>query len=155
MNNLKNEELFNNSENFLKIEKNDLFSFDKLKGSLLKAKENIDNYFYKINMELKEEKEKTDNFENKYSEINSFLKNIYHQLYDEINKEKYFELNENIKNECSDENLFYFSHIEYIIDNPNRAYEIGISSRKVYERYFTIEHFQAELRNIMQWMNPC
>ena len=117
LNKLKNEELFNNSENFLKIEKNDLFSFDKLKGSLLKAKENIDNYFYKINMEIKEEKEKTNNFENKYSEINSFLKNIYHQLYDEINKEKYFELNENIKNECSDENLFYFSQIEYIIDN--------------------------------------
>ena len=117
LNNINNEELYNNNENLINIEKSDLFSFDKLKDTLLNAKENIDNYFYKMNLKLKEEKEGISNIEKKYIEINTFLKNVYHHLYEEINKEKYFDINNNIKNEYNDENYFYFSQIEYIIDN--------------------------------------
>ena len=118
-NNLNNEELLNSKNDFISIDKNDLFIFDKLKDSLLQAKEIIDDDYYKINIELKNENEKNNNLEKENIELNNFLENLYNNLYEEINKEKYFDVNENINvdNKYENDKLFYFNGIEYIIDN--------------------------------------
>ena len=106
-----------NYDNYLNIDKNDLFIFDKLRDSLLQAKEIIDDYNYKLNIELKNEKDIIINTEKENEELNNFLENIYHHLYEEINKEKYFDINNYTNNNNENDKSFYFNEIEYLIEN--------------------------------------
>ena len=106
-----------NYDNYLNIDKNDLFIFDKLRDSLLQAKEIIDDYNYKLNIELKNEKDIIINIEKENEELNNFLENIYHHLYEEINKEKYFDINNYTNNNNENDKSFYFNEIEYLIEN--------------------------------------
>ena len=115
-NNMNNFEENQNFDNYINIDKNEIFNFDKLRDSLLLAKDLIDEYYLKISINLKKEKENIFNIERQNNEFNNFLINLYHHLSEEINKEKYFDMNNNINN--SNENKeFYFSEIEYMIDN--------------------------------------
>ena len=127
-NNLNHEKL-SNPNNYINIDKNDSFIFDKLRDSLLKAKDIIDDNYYKINYELKKEKELINDIEKENIEMNKFLENLYNRLYEEVFKEKYFDLNENINKEYENDKTFYFSGINYIIDNIfNLLKKVKISS---------------------------
>ena len=127
-NNLNNEKL-SNPNNYINIDKNDSFIFDKLRDSLLQAKDIIDDNYYKINYELKKEKELINDIEKENMEMNKFLENLYNRLYEEVFNEKYFDLNENINKEYENDKSFYFSGINYIIDNIfNLLKKVKISS---------------------------
>ena len=116
-NNLNNSQNENLKSDFINIDKNDLFIFDKLRDSLLIAKNTIEDYYNKINIELKKEKEKINDIEKQNIELNNFLENLYQHLYEEIEKEKYFEINKNMNNKYEVDKLLYFSEIENIVDN--------------------------------------
>jgi len=127
-NNLNHEKL-SNPNNYINIDKNDSFIFDKLRDSLLKAKDIIDDNYYKINYELKKEKELINDIEKENIEMNKFLENLYNRLYEEVFNEKYFDINENINKEYENDKSFYFSGINYIIDNIfNLLKKVKISS---------------------------
>ena len=127
-NNLNNEKL-SNPNNYINIDKNDSFIFDKLRDSLLQAKDIIYDNYYKINYELKKEKELINDIEKENIEMNKFLENLYNRLYEEVFNEKYFDLNENINKEYENDKSFYFSGINYIIDNIfNLLKKVKISS---------------------------
>ena len=115
-NNSTSEEL-SNFNNYINIDKNDAFIFDKLRDSLLLAKNNIDDYNYELNLHLKEEKEKIIKIEKENIEINNFLDNLYHHLSQEVYNEKYFDINNPNINNLENGKYDYFSGIEYIIDN--------------------------------------
>ena len=100
----------NNNNNYINIDKNDLFIFDKLRNTLLQAKDTMDDYFYK-------EKERISIIEKQNNEIKNFLENLYHHLYEEVKREKYFDVNDNIDNEYECDKFFYLSEIEYLVDN--------------------------------------
>jgi len=128
-NNLNNEKLSNPKDNYINIDKNDFISFDKLRDSLLQAKDIIDDNYYKIKYELKKEKERINEIEKDNIEINKFLENLYNRLYEEVFNEKYFDINENFIKEYENEDTFYFSGINYIIDNIfNLLKKVKISS---------------------------
>ena len=127
-NNLNHEKLLN-PNNYINIDKNDSFIFDKLRDSLLQAKDIIDDNYYKINYELKKEKELINDIEKENIEMNKFLENLYNRLYEEVFNEKYFDLNENNNKEYENDKSFYFSGINYIIDNIfNLLKKVKISS---------------------------
>ena len=115
-NNMNNFEENQNFDNYINIDKNEIFIFDKLRDSLLLAKDLIDEYYLKISINLKKEKENIFNIERQNNEFNNYLINLYHHLSEEINKEKYFDMNNNINSNNEDQE-FYFSEIEYMIDN--------------------------------------
>jgi hypothetical protein len=127
-NNFCNEEIPDNNS-FINIDKNDLFIFDKLRDSLLQAKDIIDDYYYKINVELKKVNEKIIDIEKQNSEKYNYLENLYYRLCDEVNKEKYFDIIINNNNYENNES-FYFKEIEYLINN------IFILLKKVKESSF-------------------
>ena len=127
-NNFCNEEIPDNNS-FINIDKNDLFIFDKLRDSLLQAKDIIDDYYYKINVELKKVNEKIIDIEKQNSEKYNYLENLYYRLCDEVNKEKYFDISINNNNYENNES-FYFKEIEYLINN------IFILLKKVKESSF-------------------
>ena len=127
-NNFCNEEIPENNS-FINIDKNDLFIFDKLRDSLLQAKDIIDDYYYKINVELKKVNEKIIDIEKQNSEKYNYLENLYYRLCDEVNKEKYFDISINNNNYENNES-FYFKEIEYLINN------IFILLKKVKESSF-------------------
>ena len=127
-NNFCNEEIPDNNS-FINIDKNDLFIFDKLRDSLLQAKDIIDDYYYKINVELKRVNERIIDFEKQDSEKYNYLENLYYRLCDEVNKEKYFDISINNNNYENNES-FYFKEIEYLINN------IFILLKKVKESSF-------------------
>jgi len=127
-NNFCNEEIPDNNS-FINIDKNDLFIFDKLRDSLLQAKDFIDDYYYKINVELKKVNEKIIDIEKQNSEKYNYLENLYYRLCDEVNKEKYFDISINNNNYENNES-FYFKEIEYLINN------IFILLKKVKESSF-------------------
>jgi len=127
-NNFFNEEIPDNNS-FINIDKNDLFIFDKLRDSLLQAKDIIDDYYYKINVELKKVNEKIIDIEKQNSEKYNYLENLYYRLCDEVNKEKYFDISINNNNYENNES-FYFKEIEYLINN------IFILLKKVKESSF-------------------
>ena len=127
-NNFCNEEIPDNNS-FINIDKNDLFIFDKLRDSLLQAKDIIDDYYYKINVELKKVNEKIIDVEKQNSEKYNYLENLYYRLCDEVNKEKYFDIIINNNNYENNES-FYFKEIEYLINN------IFILLKKVKESSF-------------------
>ena len=126
-NNFFNEEIPDN--NIINIDKNDLFIFDKLRDSLLQAKDIIDDYYYKINVELKKVNERIIDVEKQNSEKYNYLENLYYRLCDEVNKEKYFDIIINNNNYENNES-FYFKEIEYLINN------IFILLKKVKESSF-------------------
>ena len=127
-NNFCNEEIPDNNS-FINIDKNDLFIFDKLRDSLLQAKDIIDDYYYKINVELKKVNERIIDVEKQNSEKYNYLENLYYRLCDEVNKEKYFDISINNNNYENNES-FYFKEIEYLINN------IFILLKKVKESSF-------------------
>ena len=127
-NNFCNEEIPDNNS-FINIDKNDLFIFDKLRDSLLQAKDIIDDYYYKINVELKKVNERIIDVEKQNSEKYNYLENLYYRLCDEVNKEKYFDIIINNNNYENNES-FYFKEIEYLINN------IFILLKKVKESSF-------------------
>ena len=127
-NNFCNEEIPDNNS-FINIDKNDLFIFDKLRDSLLQAKDIIDDYYYKINVELKKVNERIIDVEKQNSEKYIYLENLYYRLCDEVNKEKYFDILINNNNYENNES-FYFKEIEYLINN------IFILLKKVKESSF-------------------
>lgn len=127
-NNFCNEEIRDNNS-FINIDKNDLFIFDKLRDSLLQAKDIIDDYYYKINVELKKVNERIIDVEKQNSEKYNYLENLYYRLCDEVNKEKYFDISINNNNYENNES-FYFKEIEYLINN------IFILLKKVKESSF-------------------
>ena len=127
-NNFCNEEIPDNNS-FINIDKNDLFIFDKLRDSLLQAKDIIDDYYYKINVELKRVNERIIDVEKQNSEKYNYLENLYYRLCDEVNKEKYFDISINNNNYENNES-FYFKEIEYLINN------IFILLKKVKESSF-------------------
>ena len=127
-NNFCNEEIPENNS-FINIDKNDLFIFDKLRDSLLQAKDIIDDYYYKINVELKKVNERIIDVEKQNSEKYNYLENLYYRLCDEVNKEKYFDISINNNNYENNES-FYFKEIEYLINN------IFILLKKVKESSF-------------------
>ena len=91
-----------------------LISFYDSRDSLLLAKDIIDEFYLKINIDLKKGKENIFNIDRQNNELNNYLINLYHHLYEEINKEKYFDMNIGSTREDRE---FYFSEIEYMIDN--------------------------------------
>ena len=109
-----NYDLYNNYINF---ENNDLFVFDKLRDSLLQAKNIIDNNYNKLNIDFEEEKQKIIDIQNQNEQYNNFIENIYNHLYQEIYNEKYFDINNNdiINNKYEVDNYFYFNEIENMI----------------------------------------
>ena len=127
-NNFCNEEIPDNNS-FINIDKNDLFIFDKLRDSLLQAKDIIDDDYYKINVELKKVNERIIDVEKQNSEKYNYLENLYYRLCDEVNKEKYFDIIINNNNYENNES-FYFKEIEYLINN------IFILLKKVKESSF-------------------
>ena len=127
-NNFCNEEIPDNNS-FINIDKNDLFIFDKLRDSLLQAKDIIGDYYYKINVELKKVNERIIDVEKQNSEKYNYLENLYYRLCDEVNKEKYFDIIINNNNYENNES-FYFKEIEYLINN------IFILLKKVKESSF-------------------
>ena len=112
----------NNYNDLIVIEKNNLFVFDKLRESLLKAKNIIDSNYTKINMELEEEKQKIKNMKKNFHEYNTLLVDIYNHLYQEIMNGKYFDINYNksINNNKNDLNICYYE-IEKLI---NKIFEL-------------------------------
>ena len=95
----------------------------------MKAKDIIDDNYYKINYELKKEKELINDIEKENIKMNKFLENLYNRLYEEVFNEKYFDINENINKEYENDKSFYFSGINYIIDNIfNLLKKVKISS---------------------------
>ena len=109
-----NLEVNQNYNSYINIDKNEIFIFDKLRDSLLLAKDIIDEFYLKINIDLKKGKENIFNIDRQNNELNNYLINLYHHLYEEINKEKYFDMNIGSTREDRE---FYFSEIEYMIDN--------------------------------------
>ena len=115
-NDINNFEEVHNFDNYINIDKNEMFIFDKLRDSLLLAKDLIDEYYLKMSINLKKEKENIFNIEQQNNEFSNYLINLYHHLFEEINKEKYFDMNNNISDNNEDQE-FYFREIEYMIDN--------------------------------------
>ena len=121
-----NNNLENNSNlynDYIKIEKNNLFIFDELKESLSKAKTILDNKYTKINLELEKEKQLLNNIQKENYEFNNILENIYNHLYQEIFNEKYFDINNNdiMENRYELDNYYYFNEIENMI---NKTFEL-------------------------------
>ena len=75
-NNMNNFEENQNFDNYINIDKNEIFNFDKLRDSLLLAKDLIDEYYLKISIDLKKEKENIFNIERQNNEFNNFLINL-------------------------------------------------------------------------------
>ena len=120
-NNLEsNSNLYND---YIKIEKNNLFIFDELKESLSKAKTILDNKYTKINLELEKEKQQLNNIQKENYEFNNILENIYNHLYQEIFNEKYFDINNNdiIENRYELDTYYFFNEIENMI---NKTFEL-------------------------------
>ena len=120
-NNLEsNSNLYND---YIKIEKNNLFIFDELKESLSKAKTILDNKYTKINLELEKEKQQLNNIQKENYEFNNILENIYNHLYQEIFNEKYFDINNNdiMENRYELDNYYFFNEIENMI---NKTFEL-------------------------------
>ena len=120
-NNLEsNSNLYND---YIKIEKNNLFIFDELKESLSKAKNILDNKYTKINLELEKEKQLLNNIQKENYEFNNILENIYNHLYQEIFNEKYFDINNNdiIENRYELDTYYFFNEIENMI---NKTFEL-------------------------------
>ena len=120
-NNLEsNSNLYND---YIKIEKNNLFIFDELKESLSKAKTILDNKYTKINLELEKEKQLLNNIQKENYEFNNILENIYNHLYQEIFNEKYFDINNSdiMENRYELDNYYFFNEIENMI---NKTFEL-------------------------------
>ena len=120
-NNLEsNSNLYND---YIKIEKNNLFIFDELKESLSKAKTILDNKYTKINLELEKEKQQLNNIQKENYEFNNILENIYNHLYQEIFNEKYFDINNSdiMENRYELDNYYFFNEIENMI---NKTFEL-------------------------------
>ena len=121
----KNQNYINNNDfnisysDYIHIEKNDLFIFDKLKESLLKAKNLIDNNFANICSELDEERQKVIEYENQNFQFNKLLEKIYNHLYQEINNEKYFDINNEDRYEV--DNFYFLNEIGNMI---NQTFEL-------------------------------
>ena len=114
---------YNSYNDYINIEKNNLFIFDELKNSLLKAKNILDNKFTKINVELEKDKQQLINIQKENLEFNNILENIYNHLYQEIYNEKYFDINKNyrMENKYEADNYYFFNEIENMI---NKIFEL-------------------------------
>ena len=114
---------YNSYNDYINIEKKNLFIFDELKNSLLKAKNILDNKFTKINVELEKDKQQLINIQKENFEFNNILENIYNHLYQEIYNEKYFDINKNyrMENKYEADNYYFFNEIENMI---NKIFEL-------------------------------
>lgn len=114
---------YNSYNDYINIEKNNLFIFDELKNSLLKAKNILDNKFTKLNVELEKDKQQLINIQKENLEFNNILENIYNHLYQEIYNEKYFDINKNyrMENKYEADNYYFFNEIENMI---NKIFEL-------------------------------
>ena len=119
LNNSRNNNFNASYSDYIHIEKNDLFIFDKLKESLLKAKNILDNNFANICSELDEERQKANEYESQNFQYNKLFENIYTHLYQEIDKEKYFDINSDGGYEA--DNFYFFNEIENMI---NKTFEL-------------------------------
>ena len=114
---------YNPYNDYINIEKKNLFIFDELKNSLLKAKNILDNKFTKLNVELEKDKQQLINIQKENFEFNNILENIYNHLYQEIYNEKYFDINKNyrMENKYEADNYYFFNEIENMI---NKIFEL-------------------------------
>ena len=115
---------FNDNDNYnpceyLNIEcYNSLIIFDKLRDSLLKAKNAFNRKIYKINMQLKEEKQSIENAQNKQKQDNNLLQKIYNHFCKEVNNGNYFNINnnDNVNKKSRYDDNFYFNETENMIN---------------------------------------
>ena len=121
LNNINND--YNSYNDYINNEKNDLFIFEELKDSLLKAKNILDNKFTKINKELENQRQQLINIQNENYELNNILENIYNHLYQEICNEKFFDINDNdvMNNRIRIDIYYYCNEIENML---NKTFEL-------------------------------